>query len=71
MKKLKKLIRLIRWVAHIVAHILRLNHGELITWWKDNENTILMVGFKCGVCGRVSGKHVGFTLKGESKYTSL
>ena len=41
-------------VAHQIAHYFRWNTGTIETWWAGAD---LMVGFRCGTCGAMSGVH--------------
>lgn len=58
--------RLKRWWSnkmHELEHRMGNNSGSLTTWWERDENGLhdrLMLGFKCDVCGKVSGAHESF-----------
>lgn len=44
--------------AHRLAHWTGWNEGTVKVWWKCGK---LMVGFKCAVCGKLSGIHESVT----------
>lgn len=48
--------RLIHWLAHKLGS----NTGEVTTWWRGD---VLMIGFKCHGCGKVSGAHESVTVR--------
>jgi hypothetical protein len=35
------------------------NYGTVTTWYDDND--VLMVGFKCSTCGKITGEGVCYT----------
>lgn len=42
-------------LLHAIAHLFRFYTGTVETWWR--EDGMLMIGFKCDVCGKISGVH--------------
>lgn len=48
-------------ITHAIAHLFRLNHGRVETFWRHGE---LFVGFRCDTCGRLQGVHM-IDLRGE------
>lgn len=41
-------------LVHRISHWLGWNTGTIETWWEGER---LMVGFKCGGCGKLQGIH--------------
>ncbi len=41
-------------MIHKLQHLIGWYYGEVYTWY---DNGILMVGFKCGICGDITGVH--------------
>lgn len=41
-------------ILHKIAHWLKLNKGNPYSFYKGNK---LMMSFKCGYCGQLSGIH--------------
>jgi len=39
-------------MVHWIAHLFHWQRGTVETWWDGNK---LFVGFKCSVCGKISG----------------
>lgn len=42
----------IKKLLHKIAHLLWWNHGNVETWY---EGEIMMIGFRCIECGKLSG----------------
>jgi hypothetical protein len=39
---------------HLIAHLLKINSGEVVTWWDIDA---LMCGYQCE-CGKILGAHM-------------
>lgn len=45
-------------LTHWIAHKFGLNTGQVVTRWDSDR---LMIGFRCDVCGDISGEHESVT----------
>lgn len=45
---------MIKLILHRFRHLIGWYYGDVYTWW---DNNIIMVGFKCDICGNIEGVH--------------
>lgn len=51
-------------ILHEISHKLCTNTGVVELWWEETKpHPSLMVGFRCGQCGRLTDVHESFITK--------